>query len=46
MCVGGCPHKRIFEGRACVPFKDNPDDYVLALHARIGENKKDDEGEM
>ena len=36
-CVGGCPHKRLFGERQCVPFKDDPERYVLALHARIGE---------
>lgn len=35
MCVGGCPHRRLFEGRACVAFRDNPEAYVLALHARL-----------
>ena len=40
MCVGGCPHKRLFEGRRCVEFRDNPQAYVLALHARIGEEKR------
>ena len=39
-CVGGCPHKRLFDRRQCVPFKDDPESYVLALHARIGEEKK------
>ena len=39
MCAGGCPHKRLFEGHDCVAFKDDPERYVLALHARIGENK-------
>ena len=39
MCVGGCPHRRITDGRQCVAFKDNPEDYVLALHARIGKDK-------
>ncbi len=38
-CVGGCPHKRLFESRSCVPFKDDPEAYVLALHARIGKDK-------
>lgn len=42
MCVGGCPHKRLFEGRQCTPFKDDPDRYVLALHARIGKDKHKD----
>lgn len=41
-CVGGCPHKRIFYGRMCIPFKDDAESYVLALHARIGEGKRDD----
>ena len=38
-CVGGCPYRRLFDGRKCIAFKNNPDSYVLALHARIGENK-------
>ena len=38
MCVGGCPHHRLFVGRMCVPFKDDPEGYALALHARIGED--------
>ena len=36
-CVGGCPHKRLFDKRSCVSFKDDPETYVLALYARIGE---------
>ncbi|MBO4365266.1 MAG: radical SAM protein [Eggerthellaceae bacterium] len=43
MCVGGCPHKRIFGRRSCVAFRNEPERYVLALHARIGEEKKTDE---
>ena len=39
MCVGGCPHHRLFSSRRCVAFKDDPESYVLALHARIGEEK-------
>lgn len=42
MCVGGCPYKRLFGKRECTPFKDDADRYVLALHARIGENAKND----
>ena len=38
-CVGGCPYKRLFEERHCIGFKDDPESYVLALHARIGEDK-------
>ena len=40
MCAGGCPYKRLFDGRECVCFKDDPQSYVLALHARIGEQGK------
>lgn len=38
-CVGGCPYKRLFQGRKCIAFKDDPESYVLALDARIGEKK-------
>ena len=44
-CVGGCPHKRLFSGRECLAFKDEPEKYVLALHARIGKDKEDAEQE-
>ena len=43
-CVGGCPHRRLFGGRMCVAFKDDPQAFVLALHARIGK-KKDEEND-
>lgn len=43
MCVGGCPNKRLFERRQCVAFRDDPRAYVLALHARIGEGKREAE---
>ena len=39
LCAGGCPQKRLFANRACVPYKDDAEAFVLALHARIGENK-------
>lgn len=42
-CAGGCPYKRLFPGRACIAFKDNPEAYVLALHARIGKKSGQDE---
>ena len=44
-CVGGCPHRRLFGGRECIVFRDEPEAYVLALHARIGKGKQDDEAE-
>ncbi|MDO4538901.1 MAG: SPASM domain-containing protein, partial [Coriobacteriales bacterium] len=37
LCVGGCPHRRLVYERQCIAFKDDPESYVLALHARIGE---------
>lgn len=42
-CVGGCPYKRLYVERKCIAFKDNPEDYVLALAARIGEEKSEPE---
>ena len=45
MCVGGCPHKRLFSERQCVEFRNNPEAYVLALHARIGKQEKQEKQE-
>jgi uncharacterized protein len=42
MCSGGCPYKRLYYERECVPFKGDPEKYVLALHARIGKKKDSD----
>ena len=44
-CVGGCPHKRLYSTRQCVPFKNDPEAYVLALHARIGEDKDNEKAD-
>lgn len=36
ICRGGCPYQRLHGyGRRCFGFKDDPERYVLALHARI-----------
>ena len=35
MCVGGCPNKRLFYKKQCLPFRDEPEKYVFALYARI-----------
>lgn len=40
-CVGGCPFQRLFAQRSCIPFRDDPEAYVLALHARIHEQKRE-----
>ena len=42
-CAGGCPHQRLFYKRQCVPFRDDPESYVRALHARIGEERESEE---
>ena len=35
-CAGGCPHMRLFgEGRQCVPYRDNPEAFVLASYAKL-----------
>lgn len=39
LCAGGCPYRRLNEGKSCIPFRNQPERYVLALHARIGEDK-------
>ena len=44
-CAGGCPHARLFSGRQCVAFKDDPEAYVMALHARIGKKRRNDKPE-
>ena len=42
LCVGGCPHRRLYYEKNCIPFRDAPERYVLALHARIGEEKDEE----
>ena len=39
MCSGGCPNKRLHDSKNCVAFKDNPEQYVLALYEQIGKQK-------
>lgn len=31
-CRGGCPNKRLFEKKTCVPYKNDPEAYVLAVY--------------
>jgi len=38
LCVGGCPYQRLTRQKRCVPFKDDPQSYVLALNERMGES--------
>ena len=39
LCTGGCPFRRMNGDNPCVKFKNDPESYVMALHARIGEGK-------
>ena len=32
ICRGGCPARRIYDRKACIAFKDEPEKYVLALY--------------
>ncbi|MCR4771992.1 MAG: radical SAM protein [Oscillospiraceae bacterium] len=35
-CVGGCPARRIYyRERPCLPYRDTPEKYVLALYERM-----------
>ena len=45
LCVGGCPHRRLHEGRNCLGFRDQPERYVLALYDRLQKQKKEKEKE-
>ena len=36
-CAGGCLNKRLYYQKQCLPFKNEPEKYVLALYDRIQE---------
>lgn len=38
-CSGGCPNRRLFYGKECFKFKDDPEAYALMLYRRIEEQK-------
>ena len=40
VCAGGCPNQRLFYRRQCLPYKDDPEKYVLALYARMRQKKQ------
>ena len=42
-CAGECPNKRIYHKKNCLPFKDDPEKYVLALYDRIQKEKSEKE---
>ena len=36
LCAGGCPHERLFHGqRRCLPYRDDPAAFALAVHGRV-----------
>ena len=35
VCGGGCPHYRLQGNRKCLPYRDDPERYVLAQYARV-----------
>ena len=36
LCAGGCPHERLFHGqRRCLPYRDDPAAFALAVHGRL-----------
>ena len=36
LCGGGCPQLRLFGKPVCPAYRDDPEAFVLAMHARIG----------
>lgn len=41
VCAGGCPKRRLVGQRECVFWKDDPEGFVLAQYARMGEKRRD-----
>ena len=41
-CAGGCPNRRLNYEKECLPFREMPEKYVLALYDRIGKEKTSD----
>ena len=35
MCGGGCPQLRLFGKPECPAYRDNPEAFLLAMHARM-----------
>ena len=40
LCGGGCPHYRLLGRRMCLPFRDDPERYVLTLHDRLDKSRQ------
>ena len=41
VCAGGCPKRRMAGQRECVFWKDDPEGFVLAQYANMGEKRRD-----
>ena len=41
VCAGGCPKRRMAGQRECVFWKDDPEGFVLAQYAIMGEKRRD-----
>ena len=41
VCTGGCPNKRLYYTKHCLPYRDTPEKFVLALHERMKNEKRD-----
>ena len=42
VCAGGCPNKRLYYSKQCLPYRNSPEKYVQALYGRMrSENHKD-----
>ena len=35
VCAGGCPNQRLFYQRQCIPYRDAPEKFALALYKRM-----------
>ncbi len=44
LCRGGCPFFRISGSRRCVPYREEPERFVLALYRRIREQQAESAG--
>ena len=36
-CRGGCPYQRLANGKQCLPYREDPEGFVLALYRRMKE---------
>lgn len=39
-CVGGCPYIRVYQSKECLPYKEQPERYLLALYDRMKEESR------